>query len=131
MHNALRPRTTTKTFNFLKRSLTTSGAAILFCLCNVLFQTASQLQTQIRSTTKRFLVTYRCIAKRYEALCNVRLMQLAPDLCKFRSMRGVRKEIYFFSELCSNATDKAQLSFGLTYLSELVLKQVQPTHGSK
>ena len=36
MHNALHPRITTtkksKTFNFLKRALTTSGAAILFCL---------------------------------------------------------------------------------------------------
>ena len=37
--------------------------------------TASQLQTQLRSATKRFLVTYRCIAKRYEALCNARFMQ--------------------------------------------------------
>ena len=47
-------------------------------LCNSLFQTASQLRTQLQSATKRFLVTYRCIAKRYKALCNARLMQLVP-----------------------------------------------------
>ena len=32
----------------------------------------------LQSATKRFLVTYRCIAKRYKALCNARLMQLVP-----------------------------------------------------
>ena len=35
---------------------------------------------------------------------------------KNRSMRGVRKEINY-SEPCSNATDKAQLSLGCTHLS--------------
>ena len=48
-------------------------------LCNSLFQIASQLQTQLQSATKRFLVTYRCIAKRYKALCNAHLMQLVPE----------------------------------------------------
>ena len=51
-------------------------------------------------------------------------------LCKTRSMRGVRKEINY-SEPCSNAPDKAQLSLGCTHLStrslrSLVLKWVQP-----
>ena len=32
----------------------------------------------LQSATKRFLVAYRCIAKRYKALCNARLMQLVP-----------------------------------------------------
>ena len=45
-------------------------------LCNSLFQIASQLWTQLQSTTKHFLVRYRCIAKRYKALCKARLMQL-------------------------------------------------------
>ena len=36
----------------------------------VLAGSVSELRTQLRSATKRFLVTYRCIAKRYEALCN-------------------------------------------------------------
>ena len=54
-----------------------------------------------------------------------------------RSVRGVRKEINY-SEPCSNAADKAQLSLGCTQLSlgcthlntrslrSLVLKWVQP-----
>ena len=45
-------------------------------------------------------------------------------------MRGVRKEINY-SEPCSNAPDKAQLSLGCIHLStrslrSLVLKWVQP-----
>ena len=45
-------------------------------------------------------------------------------------MRGVRKEINY-SEPCSNAPDKAQLSLGCKHLSirslrSLVLKRVQP-----
>ena len=48
----------------------------VWLLCNVLFQTESQLQTQLQSATKRFLVTYCCIAKCNEALCNACLMQL-------------------------------------------------------
>ena len=45
-------------------------------------------------------------------------------------MRGVRKEIKY-SEPCSNATDKAQLSLGCIHLNtcslcSLVLKWVQP-----
>ena len=54
MHKALRPRTTatTKTFNFLKRELTTSGAAILFCLvamqCSV-----SDSESAPKTVTKR------------------------------------------------------------------------------
>ena len=35
---------------------------------------------------------------------------------QIRSMRGVRKEINY-SEPCSNAPDKAQLSFGFNHLS--------------
>ena len=47
-----------------------------------------------------------------------------------RSVRGVRKEINY-SESCSNAADKAQLSLGCTHLNtrslrSLVLKWVQP-----
>ena len=47
-----------------------------------------------------------------------------------RSVRGVRKEINY-SELCSNAADKAQLSLGCAHLNTrslrlLVLKWVQP-----
>ena len=47
-----------------------------------------------------------------------------------RSMKGVRKEINY-SEPCSNALDKAQLSFGCTHsstrlLHSLVRKWVQP-----
>ena len=43
-----------------------------------------------------------------------------------RSVRGVRKEINY-SEPCSNAADKAQLSLGCTHLNtrSLVLKWVQ------
>ena len=51
----------------------------VWLLCNVLFQTVSQLQTQLPSVTKRFLVMYCCTAKRYKALCNACLMQLIPD----------------------------------------------------
>ena len=51
----------------------------VWLLCNVLFQTASQLRTQLWSAKKLFLVTYRCIAKRYKALCNARVMQLIPS----------------------------------------------------
>ena len=48
---------------------------------------------------------------------------------KNHSIRGVRKEINY-SEPCSNAPDKAQLSLGCTHLSthtlrSLVLKWVQ------
>ena len=51
-------------------------------------------------------------------------------LYKTGSMRGIRKEINY-SELCSNAPDKAQLSLGCIHLStrslrSLVLKWVQP-----
>ena len=47
-----------------------------------------------------------------------------------RLVRGVRKEINY-SEPCSNAADKAQLSLGCTHLNtrllrSLVLKWVQP-----
>ena len=47
-----------------------------------------------------------------------------------RSVRGVRKEINY-SEPCSNAADKAQLSLDCTHLNtlslrSLVLKWVQP-----
>ena len=74
-----------------------SGAAILFVslLCNSLFQTASQLRTQLQSATKRFLVTYRCIAKRYKALFNAHLMQLVPGL---ELIMGKFRQI--FTEIC-------------------------------
>ena len=76
-----------KTFHLLKRTLRRKPP---FCfvslLCNSLFQTASQLRTQLQSAMKCFLVTYHCIAKRYKVLCNARLMQLVPDqvLVSFR-----------------------------------------------
>ena len=72
-----------KTFNLLKPTLTTSGAAILFCLVAMQRSVSdSESAPQIRSATKRFLVMYRCIAKRYEVLCNAHLMQLIPGLVK-------------------------------------------------
>ena len=71
-----------QTFNFLKRTLTTSGAAILFCLV-AMQRSVSDSESAPNTVTKRhkaLLVTYHCVKKRYEALCNARLMQLIPDI---------------------------------------------------
>ena len=68
-----------KTFNFLKRALTTSGAAILFCLV-AMQRSVSDSESAPNMVTKRHKALF-CnvlIAKRYEALCNARIMQLIP-----------------------------------------------------
>ena len=57
-----------KTFHLLKRTLTTSGAAMLFCLI-AMQQSVSDSESAPNTVTK-------C----YEALCNARLMQLVPVL---------------------------------------------------
>ena len=58
--------TSSKNNNNNKKNLKTGTDYVCFgwLLCNVVFQTASQFQTPLRSATNRFLVTYCCIAKR-------------------------------------------------------------------
>ena len=66
------------------RHFALSGCYATFCFRQ------RQVQTQLRSATKRFLVTHRCIAKRYEALCNARLMQLIPDFADIQADLSLR-----------------------------------------
>ena len=77
-----------------------SGAAILFCLIAMqrsVSDSESAPNTVTKRHTKRVLVTCRCIAKRYEALCNARLMQLVPDLDNINEQITILNQILIIS----------------------------------
>ena len=66
-----------KAFNFLKLALTTSGAAILFCLV-AMQRSVSDSESAPNTVTKRHKALFGNVPLRTEALCNARLMQLIP-----------------------------------------------------
>ena len=66
-----------KTSNFLTRALTTSGAAILFCLF-AMQRSVSDSESALNTVTKRHKALYGNVPLHSEALCNARLMQLIP-----------------------------------------------------
>ena len=66
-----------KTFNFLKRTLTTLGAAILFCLV-AMQRSVSDSESAPNTVTKRHKALFGNIPLHYEALSNALLMQLIP-----------------------------------------------------
>ena len=74
----------------LKRAQTMSGAAILFCLVAM-----QRSVSDSESAPKRFLVTYRCIAKRYKALWNARFMLLIPGK---QRLKDLDENIVVYSE---------------------------------
>ena len=70
MHNPLRPRTkykTKKKFNFLKRALTASGAAILFCLV-AMQRSISDSKSAPNTVTKRHKALFGNVPLHSEAL---------------------------------------------------------------
>ena len=76
-----------KTFNFLKRTLTTLGAAILFCLVAVQ-GSVSDSESAPNTVTKHQKALFGNVPLHSEALCNARLMQLIPGLSRCRLTRA-------------------------------------------
>ena len=96
MHFVQEQQQQQKTFNFLKRALTTctSGAAILFCL-TAMQRSVLDNGSAPNTVTKRhkaLLGNVPLQSESYEALCNARLMQLIPGVVCFiaynRSVNG-------------------------------------------
>ena len=64
---------------FLTRALTTSGAAILFCLV-AMQRSVSDSESAPNIVTKRHKALFGNVPLHSKALCNARLIQLIPGL---------------------------------------------------